>query len=155
MTSTAQRRVAATGSVALLLLAVFVLLVSVAQAAPPLTQLQRAHDGANVTYSAPPLTQLQRAHDGANVAYAAAGPAGRIVGVGRGRAFVTTTPAAASTTAVIGGIAVTAFVIALIAFMALGGRASRRGELAPVTSLVQAPSSRPATRYEDPERKAA
>ena len=50
---------------------------------------------------------------------------------------------AASTAGIIGGIAVTAFVIALVAFLALGSRSSRRGELAPVTSLVQAPSAKP------------
>jgi hypothetical protein len=155
MTSTVQRGVAFTGGIVLLSLAVLVLLVSIAQAAPPLTQLQRAHAGAAVTYAAAPLTQLQRAHDGAAVTYAATGPASRVVGVGRGRAFVTTTPGAASTATVVGGFAVTAFVIALVAFLALGGRSSRRGELAPVTSLVEAPSASPATRYEDQERKAA
>jgi hypothetical protein len=128
MTSTVQRRIAAISSLFLLSLAVFVLLVSTAQAAQPLTQLQRAHGGAKVTYAPAPLTQLQRAHNG---------------------------PVRASTAGIIGGFAVTAFAIALVAFLALGGRASRRGELAPVTSLVQAPSGSPATRYEDQERKAA
>jgi hypothetical protein len=155
MTSTVQRRTAAISGFFLISLAVFVLLVSTAQAAPPLTQLQRAHGGAAVTSAAAPLTQLQRAHDGATVTYVAAGPARRSVGAGRGRAFVTIRPERASTAGIIGGLAVTAFVIALVAFLALGRRASRRGELAPVSSLVQAPSESPATRYEDRERKAA
>ena len=173
MTSTVQRGVAVTGGIVLLSLAALVLLVSIAQAAPPtqlqrahagaavtyaaapLTQLQRAHAGAAVTYAAAPLTQLQRAHAGAAVTYAATGPAGRVVGVGRGRAFVTTTPVAAGTATAVGGFAVTAFVIALVAFLALGGRSSRRGELAPITSLVQAPGASPGTQNEDRERKAA
>ena len=75
--------------------------------------------------------------------------------VGRGGVFVRTTPVATSTAGIIGGIAVTALVIALVSFLALGRRASRRGELAPVTSLVQAPSASPAAQYEDRERKAA
>ena len=154
MTSTVQRGVAVTGGIVLLSLAALVLLVSIAQAAPP-TQLQRAHAGAAVTYAAAPLTQLQRAHAGAAVTYAATGPAGRVVGVGRGRAFVTTTPVAAGTATAVGGFAVTAFVIALVAFLALGGRSSRRGELAPITSLVQAPGASPGTQNEDRERKAA
>ena len=136
MTTTVQRRIAATGGVVLLTLAVFVLLVSIAQAAQPLTQLQRAHAGAAVTY-------------------AAAGPLGSTTNVGRGGVFVTMTPVAASTAGIIGGIAVTALVIALVAFLALGSRASKRGELAPVTSLVRAPSGNPATHHEDREHKAA
>ena len=93
---------------------------------------------------------------GAAVTYAAAGPAGSTISAGRSGAFVRTTPVAASTAArIIGGIAVTALVIALVAFLALGNRASRRGELAPVTSIVQAPSASPAAQYEDRERKAA
>ncbi|MEI6452112.1 MAG: hypothetical protein WCP98_19490 [Actinomycetes bacterium] len=157
MTSTVQTRMVAFGGVLLLLLAVFVLAVASAQAAPTLTQLQRAHGSSDVTYAAAPLTQLQRAHGGANVAYAAAGPASSVAGVGRfgGRGFVRTTPVAASTAALVGGSAVATLVAVLIAFLALGGRASRRGELAPVTSIVQAPSGSPATQYEDRERKAA
>jgi hypothetical protein len=155
MTSTVQRRIAAISGLLLFSLAVLVLLVSTAQAAQPLTQLQRAHGGAKVTYAPAPLTQLQRAHGGAAVTYAAARPARRSTGVGRGRSFVTVSPVRASTAGIIGGFAVTAFVIAFVAFLALGSRASRRGELAPVTSLVQAPSESPATRYEDRERRAA
>jgi len=174
MTSTSQRWIAASGGMVLMTLAVFVLLVSIAQAAQPLTQLQRAHGSANVTYAAAPLSQLQRAHGSANVTYAAAplsqlqrahagaavtyaaaGPAGSTISAGRSGAFVRTTPVAARTAGIIGGIAVTALVIALVAFLALGNRASRRGELAPVTSLVQAPSASPAAQYEDRERKAA
>lgn len=136
MTSTVQRRIAAPGVVVLLSLAVFVLAVSIAQAAGPLTQLQRAHGSAAARY-------------------AAAGPVGSATNVGRGGVFVETTPAAESTAGIIGGMAVTALVIALVAFLALGSRASRRGELAPVTSLVQSPSGSPATHYEDRERKAA
>jgi len=155
MTSTVQKWIAASGGVVLMTLAVFVLLVSIAQAAQPLTQLQRAHGSADVTYAAAPLSQLQRAHGNADVTYAAAGPAGSATNVGRGWVFVKTTPVAASMAAIIGGIAVTALVVALVALLALGRRASRRGELAPVTSLVQAPSLSPATKYEDRERKAA
>jgi len=174
MTSTVQRRIAATGGVVLLALAVFVLAVSIAQAARPLTrlqrahgsadvayattplsQLQRAHGNADITYAAAPLTQLQRAHGAADVTYAAAGPAGSATNVGGDGVFVKTTPVAASTAGIIGGIAVTALVVALVAFLASGRRASRRGELAPVTSLVQSPSGSTATQYEDRERKAA
>ena len=195
MTSTSQRWISSTGGVVLLTLAVFVLLVAIAQAAQPLTQLQRAHGNAAITYAAAPLTQLQRAHAGAavtyapaplsqlqrahgsadiayaavpltqlqrahagaDVTYAAAGPAGgSATFFGRGgRVFARTTPVAASTAALIGGIAVTALLIALVAFLALGSRASRRGELAPVASLVQAPSASPAAQLEDRERKAA
>ena len=157
MTIASQRRIVASGGVVLLALAVVVLLVSIAQAAQPLTQLQRAHDGAAVTYAPAPLSQLQRAHDGAAVTYAATGTAGGsgyFVGRG-GRVFVKNTPLAPSTAALIGGITGTAIVVALVAFLALGNRASRRGELAPVTSLVQAPSASPAEQYEDRERKAA
>lgn len=156
-------------------LAVFVLLVSIAQAAQPRTQLQRAHgsadvtyaaaslsqlqraDGntADITYAAAPLTQLRRAHGAADVTYAAAGPAGSATNVGRGGVFVKTTPVAASTAGIIGGIAVTALVVALVAFLASGRRASRCGELAPVTSLVQSPSGSTATQYEEREHKAA
>ena len=174
MTSTSHTRIVASGGVVLLTLAVFVLLVSIAQAAQPLTQLQRAHGGANVTYAAAPLSQLQRAHGGADVTYAAAplsqlrrahggasvayvaaGPANAAINVGRGGVFVKTTPVPASTAGTIGGIAVTALLIALVAFLALGSRASRRGELAPVTSLVQAPSGSPAAQYDSREHKAA
>ena len=158
MTIASQRRIVAFGGVVLLALAVFVLLVSIAQAAQPLTQLQRAHAGAAVTYSPAPLSQLQRAHGGAAVTYSAAGPAGSTISAGRGgggRVFVKTTTAAPSTAGIIGGIAVMALAIGLVAFLALGNRASRRGELAPVTSLVQAPSASPAEQYEDRERKAA
>ena len=193
MTSTSQIRSAVSGGAVLLSLAVFVLLVSIAQAAQPLTQLQRAHGGADVTYAAAPLSQLQRAHGGANVAYAAAplsqlqrahgganvayaaaplsqlqrahgganvayvaaGPANAAINVGRGGVFFKTTPVAASTAGTIGGIAVTAFVIALVAFLALGSRPSRRGEMAPVTSLVEAPSGSPAAQHDSREQKAA
>jgi hypothetical protein len=155
MTIASQRRIVASGGVVLLALAVFVLLVSIAQAAQPLTQLQRAHDGANVAYAAAPLSQLQRAHDGASVAYAAAGPVGSAGTLRKAGVFVRTNPVAASTASLIGGIAVMALLIALVAFLALSSRASRRGELAPVTSLVQAPSASPAAQYEDRERKAA
>jgi len=174
MTTTSHRWIAASGGVALLTFALFVLLVSIAQAAQPLTQLQRAHAGADVTYAAAPLTQLQRAHAGAAVTYAAApltqlqrahagaavtyaavGPTGSAISAGRGGVFVRTAPVAASTAGIIGGIAVTAFVVALVAYLALGSRASRRGELAPVTSLVQAPSASPAAQYDERERKAA
>jgi hypothetical protein len=155
MTSTSQIRLAVSGGALLLTLALFALLVSSAQAAQPLTQLQRAHGGADVTYAAAPLTQLQRAHGGASVAYVAAGPANAAINVGRGGVFVKTTPVAASTAGIIGGIAVTAFVIALVAFLSLGGRASRRGELAPVTSLVQAPSASPAAQHDSREQRAA
>lgn len=135
-TSTSQTRIAATSGALLLTLAVFVLLVSIAQAAEPLTQLSRAHGAADVTY-------------------VAAGPAGSVTNAGRGGVFARTTPATASTATLIGGAAITALVIALIAFLALGSRASRRGELAPVTSLVQAPSASPAAHYDERERKAA
>jgi hypothetical protein len=174
MTIASQRRIVASGGVVLLALAVFVLLVSIAQAAQPLTQLQRAHDGANVAYAAAPLSQLQRAHDGANVAYAAAplsqlqrahdgasvayaaaGPVGSASTLRKAGVFVSTNPAPASTASFIGGIALAIALVALVAFLALGSRASRRGELAPVTSLVQAPSASPAAQYEDRERKAA
>jgi hypothetical protein len=138
MTIASQRRIVASGGVVLLALAVFVLLVSIAQAAQPLTQLQRAHDGAAVTYAAT----------------GTAGGSGYFVGRG-GRVFVKNTPLAPSTAGIIGGIAVMALAIGLVAFLALGNRASRRGELAPVTSLVQAPSASPAEQYEDRERKAA
>jgi len=155
MTIASQRRIVASGGVVLLALAVFVLLVSIAQAAQPLTQLQRAHDGANVAYAAAPLSQLQRAHDGASVAYAAARPVGSASTLRKAGVFVRTNPPAASTASLIGGIAVMALLIALVAFLALSSRASRRGELAPVTSLVQAPSASPATQYDDREHKAA
>ena len=54
MTSTLQIRSAVSGGALLLTLALFALLVSSAQAAQPLTQLQRAHAGADVTYAAAP-----------------------------------------------------------------------------------------------------
>jgi len=222
MTSTSHTRIAASGGVVLLTLAVFVLLVSIAQAArpslaqlerarggadvtyaaAPLSQLQRAHGGANVTYAAPPLSQLQRAHGGANVAYATT-PAGQLpsstgqngqdahpnaaiatlaapltqlqrahgganvayaaaattrgsaFNAVRGGVFIRTKPVAASTTGVFGGIAVAALVIALVAFLALASRPSRRGELAPITSIVQAPSGSTAGQYDEREHKAA
>jgi len=176
MTSTSHTRIAASGGVVLLTLAVFVLLVSIAQAArpslaqlerarggadvtyaaAPLSQLQRAHGGANVTYAAPPLSQLQRAHGGANVAYAAAATTrGSAFNAVRGGVFIRTKPVAASTTGVFGGIAVAALVIALVAFLALASRPSRRGELAPITSIVQAPSGSTAGQYDEREHKAA
>lgn len=110
-----------------------------------MSQLQCAHGTAGITYAAAPLTQLQRAHGSTAARYAAAGPVGSATNVGRGGVFVETTPAAESTAGIIGGMAVMALVIALVAFLALGSRASRRGELAPVTSLVQSPSGSPAT----------
>lgn len=163
MTSTLQRRISAIGGVVLLSLAVFALAVSTVQAANPAP----SRGGADASYAAN-LTPSRGGADadyvtanpaprrgGAGATYAAAGTAGRAISFGRGGVFVKTAPLAASTAALIGGIAVTALVVALIAFLALGGRASRRGELAPVTSLVQAPSASPATQYEDRERKAA
>ena len=180
MTSTSHTRIAASGGVVLITLAVFVLLVSIAQAAAPTplrggagatypasniaplrggaaatyaaSNLAPLRGGAAATYAAADLTPLR---GGAGATYAAAGPLARAVGFGRGGVFVRTTPVAASTPAVIGGFAGTALVVALVAFLGLGGRASRRGELAPVTSLVQPPSASPATQYEDRERKAA
>jgi len=149
MTSTVQTRMTAFGGVLLLSLAVFALAVSTAQAAVNLTPRR---GGADASYAAANLTPQR---GGAGATYAAAGTAPRAPSFGRGGVFVRTTPVAASTAALVGGIAVTALVVALIAFLALGGRASRRGELAPVTSLVQAPSASPATQYEDRERKAA
>ena len=149
MTSTVQTRMTAFGGVLLLSLAVFALAVSTAQAAANLTP-QRG--GAGASYAAANLTPLR---GGAGATYAAAGTAPRALSFGRGGVFVKTAPVAASTAALVGGIAVTALVVALIAFLALGGRASRRGELAPVTSLVQTPSASPETQYEDRERKAA
>jgi len=165
MTSTVQTRMTAFGGVLLLSLAVFALAVSTAQAAANLTPRRGGADasyaaanltprrgGADASYAAANLTPQR---GGAGATYAAAGTAPRAPSFGRGGVFVRTTPVAASTAALVGGIAVTALVVALIAFLALGGRASRRGELAPVTSLVQAPSASPATQYEDRERKAA
>lgn len=164
MRSASQTRIAASGGVALITLAVFVLLVSIAQAAAPTplrggagatyaaSNLAPLRGGAGATYAAANLTPLR---GGAGATYAAAGPLARVAGFGRGGAFVRTTPVAASTPAVIGGFAIAALVIALIAFLGLSGRASRRGELAPVTSLVQPPSASPATQYEERERKAA
>ena len=149
MTSTVQTRMTAFGGVLLLSLAVFALAVSTAQAAANLTPLR---GGAGASYAAANLTPLR---GGAGATYAAAGTAPRALSFGRGGVFVKTAPVAASTAALIGGIAVTALVVALIAFSALGRRASRRGELAPVTSLVQTPSASPETQYEDRERKAA
>ena len=148
MTSTVQTRMTAFGGVLLLSLAVFALAVSTAQAA----NLTPQRGGAGASYAAANLTPLR---GGAGATYAAAGTAPRALSFGRGGVFVKTAPVAASTAALIGGIAVTALVVALIAFSALGRRASRRGELAPVTSLVQTPSASPETQYEDRERKAA
>ena len=69
----AQKRLASLAGLPLLSLAVLAIDVQAVLAAPQLTQLQRAHGGADVTYvttsSAGPLTQLQRAHDGASIAY--------------------------------------------------------------------------------------
>ena len=174
MTSTSHTRIVASGGEVLLTLAVFVLLVSIAQAAQPLTQLQRAHAGADVTYAAAPLsqlqrahgtsavtyaaaplTQLQRAHAGASVAYVAAATGGTAFNAVRGAVFIRPKPVASSTTGTIGGIAVAALVIALVAFLALASRPSRRGELAPVTSIVQSPSAGPAGQHDGRERKAA
>ena len=149
MTSTVQTRMTAFGGVLLLSLAVFALAVSTAQAAVNLTPRR---GGADASYAAANLTPQR---GGAGATYAAAGTAPRALSFGRGGVFVKTAPVAASTAALVGGIAVTALVVALIAFLALGGRASRRGELAPVTSLTQSPSASPATHYDDQERKAA
>jgi len=163
MTSTVQRRIVATGGVVLLSLAVFVLAVSIAQAAGSSTPL-RGGAGAGYAAATTPLrggagtgyaAATTPLRGGAGATYAAAGSARGINRIGRGGVFVRTTPVAASTAALIGGIAVSAFVIALVAFAALGRRARRRGELAPVTSLVQSPSASPAAQYEDRERKAA
>ena len=161
MTSTPQTRITTAGGFALLTLTVFVLLVSIAQAAQPLTQLQRAHDGAAVTYAGGPLTQLQRAHDGAAVTYAAA-PLTQLQRAHDGEAvtYAAAGPTGSGITAgsgsfLIGGIAVTVFVIALVAFLALGNRARRRGESAPVTSIAQSPSASPAAQHDERERKAA
>jgi hypothetical protein len=148
MTSTSHTRIVASGGVVLLTLAVFVLLVSIAQAAQPsltqlqrahggadvtyaaapLSQLQRAHGGADVTYAAAPLSQLQRAHGGANVAYVAAAPGRGAISAVRGAVFIRTKPVATSTGGAVGGIVVTALVIALVAFLALASRPSRRGD---------------------------
>jgi hypothetical protein len=62
---------------------------------------------------------------------------------------------ATSTAALIGGIALTALIIVLVAFVALGSRARRGVELAPVTSLAEAPSASLAVQREDRERRAA
>jgi len=155
MTDSLQRRVGIAGGVLLLALAVLLLMVSTAGAAAPLTQLQRAHGGADVTYAAASPSQLERAHGGADVTYALTGPVGGTANVGRGGVFVRTPPAPVSTAAAAGGIAVSALVVALVAFLGLRRRASRRGDLAPVTSIAEAPSASPASRYEDRERKAA
>jgi len=192
MTTTSHRWIAASGGVALLTFAVFVLLVSLAQAAGAAAPLRGGADaayaasaplrggagagylaaatplrgGADVTYAASNLTPLRGGAGAAYVAaaplrggaaatYAAAGLAGRIVNAGRGAYVTAPKPVASSTASIAGGIAVTALVIALIAYLALGRRSSRRGELAPVTSLVQSPSVSPATQYDDRERKAA
>ena len=162
MTTTSHRWIAASGGVALLTFAVFVLLVSLAQVAGASAPL-RGGAGTGYVAAATPLRGGAGAgylaaaplRGGAGATYAAAGSAGRVVNVGRGGVFVRTTPVAASTDRIIGGIAVTALLIAFIAFLALGSRASRRGELAPVTSLVQSPSASPAMQYDDGERKAA
>jgi hypothetical protein len=148
MTTTSHRRIAASGSVALLTFAVFVLLVSIAQAAGPSTPL-RGGAGPGYLAAATPL------RGGAGPGYAAAGPAGNTIYAGRGGVFGRPTPVAASPATIIGGFAVSAFLIALVAFVALGSRARRRGELAPVTSLAEAPTRNPAMGFEDRERKAA
>jgi len=100
----------------------FVLLVSIAQAAGPSTPLR----------------------GGAGTGYAAAEPAGSIHDAGRGGVFGRPTPVAARPAAVIDGFAVSAFLVALAALAAPGGRARRRGELAPVTNLAEAPGASPA-----------
>jgi len=163
MTNAVHTRIAAIGSVVLLSLAVFVLTVSIAQAAgssPPLrggagptyaASLTPLRGGAGPTYAAS-LTPLR---GGAGPTYAALGSAGITTGFGRSGAFAKTTPATASAAGILGGIAVSALAIALVAFLALGSRSSRRAELAPVTSLGQTPSASPATQYDDRERKAA
>ena len=148
MTNAVHTRIAAIGSVVLLSLAVFVLTVSIAQAAGSSTPLR---GGAGPTYAAS-LTPLR---GGAGPTYAALGSAGITTGFGRSGAFAKTTPATASAAGILGGIAVSALAIALVAFLALGSRSSRRAELAPVTSLGQTPSASPATQYDDRERKAA
>lgn len=155
MTSRARRRIAATGGVVLLSLAVFVLAVAVAQAAGASTPLRGPFGGGEATNATAADTPLRGPFGGGVPTSAAGGPAGSATNVGRGGVFVTTTPVAASTASIVGGIAVAAFAIALVAFLASGRRASRRGELAPITSLVQAPSQSPAAKHEDRERKAA
>jgi len=179
MTTTSHRWIAASGGVALLTFAVFVLLVSLAQAAGASAPLRGGAEagylaaatplrggagagylaaatplrgGADVTYAAASLTPLR---GGAAVTYAAAGSAGNIVNAGRGGYVTAPKPVASSAASIAGGIALTALVIALIAFLALGSRSSRRGELAPVTSLAQSPSVSSATQYDSGERKAA
>jgi hypothetical protein len=89
------------------------------------------------------------------VAYVVAAPANVAINAGRGGVFIRTKPVPASTAGILGGIVVTALVIALVAFLALASRPSRRGELAPVTSLVQAPSGSPAAQHDSREHKAA
>ena len=138
----------------MLALALSVLTAALAGAAP-LTQLQRAHAGANVTYvNAPPaggLTQLQRAHDGASVAYVNAGGSlvaatgaiggplgGRTALVGRARLPVR--PATTGTGGVgwlVGAFAVAALAIGSVGFLSTRGR-SRDAEMAPVTSIEEA-----------------
>ena len=195
MTTTSHRWIAASGGVALLTFAVFVLLVSIAQAAGPSASL-RGGAGAGYVAAGTPLrggaatdyavagragsiidagagylaaaTPLRggaatgyaaagRAGSiiDAGAAYAAAGPAESIIYAGRGGVSVRPTSVAASPATIIGGLAVSALVIALVAFVALGSRARRRGELAPVTSLAEAPSARLAAQRDDRERKAA
>jgi len=176
MTTTSHRWIAASGGVALLTFAVFVLLVSLAQAAGAAAPLRGGADaayaasaplrggaGAGYLAAATPLRGGAGAayvaaaplRGGAAATYAAAGLAGRIVNAGRGAYVTAPKPVASSPASIAGGIAATALVIALIAYLALGRRSSRRGELAPVTSLVQSPSVSPATQYDDRERKAA
>lgn len=130
MTSTFRTRIVATGCAAVLTLVVFVLLVSVAQAAQPLAQLQRATGSAYATLPA-------------------AGPAGGPTGFGGVFDAVTRSQAL-----ITGGMALAALAISVIALAALDRSAGRREEPAPVTSIIRSPGDSPMTRHED-DRKAA
>ena len=177
MTSTSQRRLAASSGALLLTLAVFVLLVSIAQAArPTLSQLQRAHGGANVAYTPASSTPVAGTEGRGGVAAAASTstsgtPAtrstaavrsavgaplgGRGALVGRGRVPV----AAATTTTnggwIAGGVAVAAFLIGLL-FWGLSRGARRADEVASVTSIGEASAQRASSpSQQQSERKAA
>jgi len=177
MTSTSQRRLAASSGALLLTLAVFVLLVSIAQAArPTLSQLQRAHGGASVAYAPAPSTPVAGTEGRGGVAAAASTstsgtPAtrstaavrsavgaplgGRGALVGRGRVPV----AAATTTTnggwIAGGVAVAAFLIGLL-FWGLSRGARRADEVASVTSIGEASAQRARSpSQQQSERKAA
>ena len=180
MTSTSQRRLAASSGALLLTLAVFVLLVSIAQAArPTLSQLQRAHGGhggTSVAYAPAPSTPVAGTEGRGGVAAAASTstsgtPAtrstaavrsavgaplgGRGALVGRGRVPV----AAATTTTnggwIAGGVAVAAFLIGLL-FWGLSRGARRADEVASVTSIGEASAQRASSpSQQQSERKAA